>query len=102
MSRHVNRNHVGTWSSHNPQPGLQVRAPCPVSHSFVCCLSLRVYVARRVGGISHFDFGKKEGPNDMLFQEDGAPTDFRISFRVWDFLDQKFPRMRIDIDVPIT
>lgn len=102
MSRHFNRNHVVTWSSHNPQQDLQVRGPYPVSLSFVCCSSIRVYLARRVGGISHFDFGEKEVPNDMLFQEDGAPLDFRISVRVWDFFDQTFPRMMIDIDGPIS
>ena len=52
LSRHFNRNHAGTWSSHNPQQGLQVRGPCPIPLSFVCCSSLCLHIARRVGGIS--------------------------------------------------
>jgi hypothetical protein len=76
----VNRNHVGTWSSHNPQQRLQVRERCPVSFSFVCCSSFSVYVARRVGGISDFDFGKKKDLMTFCSRKTGRLRIFAFRF----------------------
>jgi hypothetical protein len=43
---------------------------------------------------------EKEGPNDMLFQQDGAPPHFHKE--VMDFLNHKSPEKWIDRGGPIT
>jgi hypothetical protein len=48
------------------------------------CLGLFFFAARTVSGIVHLDILeeflmpilKEQGPNDMLFQQDGAPPHF--------------------------